>query len=83
LGAEVVYSAKHEAASTATDFLTRRTRLAFVDQQGALAALPKVVQLMAEVLGWDEARCRAEKSATEAYLKVRPSLEPHLAVGVD
>ena len=42
LEAEVVYAARHEYCETATDFLLRRTRLAFVDIDAAEAALPRV-----------------------------------------
>jgi len=38
----VVYAARHEYCETATDFLLRRTRLAFVDIDAAEAALPRV-----------------------------------------
>jgi len=47
LEAEVVYAARHEYCETATDFLLRRTRLAFVDIDAAEAALPRVR------LAWD------------------------------
>ena len=42
LEAEVVYAARHEYCETATDFLLRRTRLAFVDIDAAEAAVPRV-----------------------------------------
>ena len=42
LEAEVVYAARHEYCETATDFLMRRTRLAFVDIDAAESALPRV-----------------------------------------
>ena len=38
----MVYAARHEYCETATDFLLRRTRLAFVDIDAAEAALPRV-----------------------------------------
>ncbi len=79
LGAEVVYSALHEGACTATDFLARRTRLAFLDQRAALAALPKVSALLAETLSWDAARRRREVADAEAYLLGQGLLEPALA----
>ena len=37
-----MYAARHEYCETATDFLLRRTRLAFVDIDAAEAALPRV-----------------------------------------
>lgn len=68
LEAEVVYSALYEAACTATDFLARRTRLAFLDQRAALEALPKVVRLLGETLSWDEGRREQEQIAFRKYL---------------
>ncbi len=81
LGAEVVYSALCEGTCTATDFLARRTRLAFLDQKAALGALPKVTGLLAETLSWDAARQQRETADAEAYLSGRSQalLEPVLA----
>ncbi len=79
LGAEVVYSALHEGACTATDFLARRTRLAFLDQRAALAALPKVSALLSETLSWDAERQRREVEDAEAYLAGQGVLEPALS----
>lgn len=62
LEAEVVYAVEEEAAQTAMDVLARRTRLAFLDRQAALQALPGVVRLMADSLGWDAARRQKELS---------------------
>ena len=58
--AEVVWAARHELAQTALDVLARRTRLAFLDQAAAKVALPRVVELLAAELGWDDARGRRE-----------------------
>ncbi|MGH2619867.1 MAG: FAD-dependent oxidoreductase [Anaerolineales bacterium] len=56
LEAEVVWAARHELAQAALDVLARRTRLAFLDQAAAEAALPRVVELLAAELGWDAER---------------------------
>ena len=53
---EVRYSVRHEYAQTAVDVLARRTRLAFLNAQAALQALPTVIDLMAEELSWDSKR---------------------------
>ncbi len=58
--AEVIWAARQELAQTALDVLARRTRLAFLDPAAAIEALPRVVELLAEELGWDEARRRSE-----------------------
>ena len=47
---------RHEYAQTAVDVLARRTRLAFLNAQAALQALPSVIDLMAEELKWDSKR---------------------------
>jgi len=60
LEAEVVWAVRHELAQTALDVLARRTRVAFVDQAAAKAALPKVVELLAAELDWDTERQRRE-----------------------
>ncbi len=47
---------RHEYAQTAVDVLARRTRLAFLNVEAALKALPVVIGLMAEKPQWDEKR---------------------------
>ena len=61
LEAEVVWAARPELAQTALDVLARRTRVAFLDQAAAKAALPRVVELLAAELNWDGARQRRER----------------------
>jgi glycerol-3-phosphate dehydrogenase len=53
---EVVYAVRHEYALTAADVLARRTRLSFLDVRVALEALPRVIDIMADELGWDRRR---------------------------
>ncbi|KAL2149515.1 hypothetical protein VTH82DRAFT_8166 [Thermothelomyces myriococcoides] len=53
---EVRYAVRHEYAQTAADVLARRTRLAFLNAQAALEALPKIIDIMSEELGWDKKR---------------------------
>ena len=54
--AEVIYAARYEFAERAADVLTRRTSLALIDRAAALAALPRVVALLANEFGWDQRR---------------------------
>jgi glycerol-3-phosphate dehydrogenase len=61
---EVVWATRHELAQTALDVLARRIRLAFLDQAAAKAALPRVVELLASELDWNEARQRREMEET-------------------
>ena len=58
--ADVLQAVRVEDALQAIDVLARRMSLAFVDQKAARQAAPRVVALMAEELGWDEARRVAE-----------------------
>lgn len=67
--AEVVFSARSEFCQTANDFLARRSRLMFLDTRAAEAAIPRVVQLLGDELGWSMARRRAEVAATAAFLQ--------------
>ena len=60
LEAEVVWEAREELAQTPLDVLARRTRLAFLDQAAAKAALPRVVAVLATELGWDSERQQRE-----------------------
>jgi glycerol-3-phosphate dehydrogenase len=58
--AEVRYAVREEYACTAVDVLARRTRLAFLNAEAALGALPKVIELMSEELSWDKKRQEKE-----------------------
>lgn len=60
LEAEVVYAARCEYAQHAEDIIARRTRLAFLNKEAAVAAVPRVVQLMAGELCWDEEQQQRE-----------------------
>ena len=51
---EVVWAARHEAARTVDDVLSRRTRLLFLDVRASLAAAPTVARLLAVELGRDQ-----------------------------
>ena len=65
---EVRYAVRHEYAETAVDVLARRTRLAFLNAQAALEALPKVIDLMGEELHWDRKRKEVEFNDGVAFL---------------
>ena len=65
---EVRFAVRHEYAQTAVDVVARRTRLAFLNAQAALEALPKVIDLMAEELGWDAKRKEVEWKDTVKFL---------------
>ncbi|CAG8946254.1 unnamed protein product [Penicillium salamii] len=66
---EVRYAVRHEYAQTAVDVIARRTRLAFLNAEAALEALPHVIDLMGEELQWTIARKDVEWKHSLSYLK--------------
>ena len=60
LQAEVVYACSHEGALHLEDVLTRRTRISIEYPHRGVESAEPVARLMAEVLGWDEARINRE-----------------------
>jgi len=68
LEAEVVYAVRHELAERVIDVLARRTPLALLDTEAAKQAAPRVLEIMAEELGWDQQRCKEEALLTEKRL---------------
>jgi glycerol-3-phosphate dehydrogenase len=70
---EVRYAVRHEYAQTAVDVLARRTRLAFLNAQAALEALPKVIDIMAVELNWDNKRKDVEWKDSKCELESFPS----------
>jgi len=65
---EVRYAVRHEYAETAVDVVARRTRLAFLNAQATLEALPTVIDIMTEELGWSKARQEKEWTETVSFL---------------
>ncbi len=74
--AEVIYTVHHEYAVHATDVLARRLRLAFLDNQAARKALPKVIKLMAHELKWSAERQQSEKTSAEQFLDTMLTKSP-------
>jgi glycerol-3-phosphate dehydrogenase len=66
--AEVRYAISRELAATATDVIARRTRLAFLNAQAALEALPRVIEIMAAELKWSNKRCQQEFEQAKKFL---------------
>ncbi len=66
---EVRYGVRHEYAQTAVDVLGRRTRLAFLNAQACLEALPRVIDLMSEELKWDGKRREKEWRDSVEFLR--------------
>jgi len=68
LEAEIVYAARYELAERVIDVLARRTPLALLDTAAAKQAAPRVLEIMAAELGWDEERCQQEQQLVEKRL---------------
>lgn len=68
LRAEVVYAAAHEGALDLEDVLIRRTRICFETFDRGVRAARPAAELLAPVLGWDEARVEAEVAGYEARI---------------
>jgi glycerol-3-phosphate dehydrogenase len=63
IGAEVLFAINYEWARTVSDFLIRRTAMAWRNPPAAIASAPAVAAIMGEALGWDSAREQAELAA--------------------
>uniref|UniRef100_A0A672ISD3 Glycerol-3-phosphate dehydrogenase, mitochondrial n=1 Tax=Salarias fasciatus TaxID=181472 RepID=A0A672ISD3_SALFA len=63
---EVIYAIK-EYACTAIDVLARRTRLGFLNVQAADEALPRIVAIMGQELGWSQERRTLESARKFLY----------------
>ena len=69
LVAEVAFACRHEFAETAVDVLAHRTRLSFLDAAAAKEALPRVLQVMRDEKGWDDAHVAQERARAEKFLE--------------
>ncbi len=66
LGAEALYAARYEMATTLDDVLARRARALILDRDASVAAAPGVARLLAPELGWTEADQAAQVEAYRA-----------------
>ncbi|KAL7794469.1 FAD dependent oxidoreductase domain-containing protein [Trichoderma ceciliae] len=67
--AEIRHGVRSEAACTAADLISRRTRLAFLDVENALRALPRVIDVMGEELKWSSERKQHEWKEAISFFK--------------
>jgi glycerol-3-phosphate dehydrogenase len=58
--AELVYAVTHEGARHLEDVLMRRTRIAMETSDGGVGSARAAAQLLAPLLGWDDATLAAE-----------------------
>ncbi|KAK4465943.1 mitochondrial glycerol-3-phosphate dehydrogenase [Cladorrhinum samala] len=77
---EVRYAVRHEYAQTAVDVLARRTRLAFLNAQAALEALPRVIDIMGDELGWKKVRRDREWDDAVKFLESMGLPSPMIGV---
>jgi glycerol-3-phosphate dehydrogenase len=72
LAGEVIWAVRHEMARRIEDFLSRRTRALILDARASMEMAPKVVELMAQELGRDEAwkdrQVNTYKNLAQGYL---------------
>ena len=66
LRVEIDYAASHECVLHLTDVMLHRTRLVYEMRDGGRAAVPEILDIMSETLGWDAERRAAEVAAYEA-----------------
>lgn len=69
--AEVRYAARREYAATAVDIIARRLRLSFLNVQVAEDVLPRIVEIMAEELGWSKAEGQRQTDQAMAFLRAQ------------
>jgi len=70
IDAEVRYAVK-EYAATAVDVIARRLRLSFLNVQAAEEALPVVVSIMADELGWDKEEQNKQTEEAMDFLRMQ------------
>lgn len=68
LDAEVLYATRHELAIRVIDVLARRLPLALLDTDAARQAIPRVAEIMAAELDWDQKKREEEMAWTEKRL---------------
>ena len=68
LEAEILYAARFELAERVIDVLARRMPLALLDTEAAKLAAPRVLEIMAKELGWDQKRIAEETEWTDQRL---------------
>ncbi len=68
LEAEVLYAVRFELAERVIDVLARRMSLALLDTKATRQAVPRVLKLMTDELGWDQKRIEEETLLVEKRL---------------
>ncbi|CCW68776.1 unnamed protein product [Phytomonas sp. Hart1] len=66
--AEVLWSAEKEHCEHVVDFISRRTRMSFVNVKTAEAAIPRVSELMGQAKKWSRSKINQEKAHAYAAM---------------
>jgi glycerol-3-phosphate dehydrogenase len=69
VGAEFVYGARFEMATTLIDLLSRRTRAHLLDARATLAGAARVASLVADELGWNDEDVKREVAEYESLVR--------------
>lgn len=72
--AEVRYAIK-EYAATATDVISRRLRLSFLNNQAAQECLPRIIEIMGEELNWSKSEKANQMEMALNFLKTQMGQE--------
>jgi glycerol-3-phosphate dehydrogenase len=76
--AEVVHAVRRELAQTVEDVLVRRFHLYYEDPDHGTPAARRVAELMAEELGWDQARIEEEAQRYRSFVNANPRVPASL-----
>jgi glycerol-3-phosphate dehydrogenase len=68
-GAEILHAARHECATKLSDALIRRTDAGSAGHPGS-DAIEHAANIMARVMGWDEAKMRSEIAEVESFYRL-------------
>jgi glycerol-3-phosphate dehydrogenase len=83
LAAEVVHACTHEGARHVDDVMERRTRIGLLNADRGVAALDRVLPLMAAALGWDADTAERERRQYVASVGARhPIVTADASTGV-
>ena len=66
--AEIRWACRREYAVNAVDVLARRLNLSFLSAQAATDAMPRIIAIMSEELGWSTEEIQRQRRACEEHL---------------
>jgi len=64
---EIKYACSHEMVQTVKDMLSLRMRLAYLNREAALQAIPRVTELMAAEFKWSKKEKKRQQALAEDY----------------